>query len=588
MTALLIMMVVALFQLSRDELSTTRHHHDRVAALYLAEAGLMEAMQELQEDPAWEEGFTQRTLPGVEGYYECRFNTTGMGPFLSSDSVNNSDGTKPHSHAGNDMVPAGCVDLVVTAHVRSASRTVEALVETGKVSYPARYPLLTDGRIELRGNVLIDGVHGLDTNEVVQGDVHSNLQSGNSDLVTWDGLGSIQITGEVTSSGTSTSAVDLSGYDPEGGPPETDVAQKSYPDVKILDKIAAASTEPEAPINSGGTTVISGDLKQYYPGDLEIQGDLVLDGTEFYVNGSLKVNGTIRGEGSVYVAGDTDFKGDTQIATVSPSNVALFSHGNVQLEGFDGTSFMNSLTSDPELVASWNQIDADIQIILDEVNAPDASQRLGYETAMDRAKQGVGGLQINFQSGKGAGSIIHGNRIAAKGTVLKQKLEALPPSSAKDFMQDRFKQIEDALLNVSSSSDVAIAQQVLNGGDFVPGAVDAINDRWEYLTPEQREEMLPKLREYLSRLKPKHIGAAYFSGLVFTHGAVLATNEVTVLGAIVAKGEGSNVDPLTFEGKDLNPGDIVLTNNSQATYVEQFFYGGSGQGSKGILLWMAR
>ncbi len=586
MTALLVMMVVALFQVSRDELSTTRHHHDRVAALYLAEAGLMDAMQELQQDPAWEAGFLQRTIPGVEGYYECQFNTTGTGPFLPSESVNNSDGSKPDNHAGNEMVPDGCVALVITAHVRSATRTVEALVETGKVSYPARYPLLTDGRIELRGNVLIDGKHSLDTNERVQGDVHSNLNSGDSDLVTWDGSGTIQITGEVTSSGPSSSAIDLAGYTPEGGPPETDVAQKSYPDVKILDRIAAASGEPAPTINSG-TTVISGAPRQHFDGDLEIQGDLVLDGTELYVSGALKVNGTIRGEGSVYVGGDTEFKGDTQITTVSPNNVALFSHGNVQLEGFDGTSFMNSLAGHPEIAESWQQIDDDIQIILDEVNAPDASQRLGYESRMDQAKQGVGGLEINFPGGGGAGSTIHGNRIAAKGTVLKQQLAALPPSSAKDFMQDRFRQIEEALFNVSNNSDAVILGRVLVG-DFEPGAVDAINDRWGTLTAQQKEELLPRLREYLNRLNPKHIGASYFSGLVFTHGAVLATNEVTVIGAIVAKGEDSDVEPLEFEGEELHPGDIVLTNNSQATYVEEFFYGGSGQGGKGILLWMAR
>ena len=87
MTALLVMMVVALFQVSRDELSTTRHHHDRVAALYLAEAGLMDAMQELQQDPTWDRGFTQRTIAGVEGYYECQFNTTGTPPYLPSESV---------------------------------------------------------------------------------------------------------------------------------------------------------------------------------------------------------------------------------------------------------------------------------------------------------------------------------------------------------------------------------------------------------------------------------------------------------------------------------------------------------------------
>ncbi|MCA9796866.1 MAG: hypothetical protein KC910_33885, partial [Candidatus Eremiobacteraeota bacterium] len=149
MLAVLTTMVGALFLAVRGELFLSQHHRDEVAALYLAQAGIIDAVTELENDPDWVAGFNKKSLAGSVGTYTLTFNTGGA-PFTELESVNNSDGSKPDNYQGANKVPAGCASLVVTANVGMASRTVEAIVRVNNGDYMALYPIHSGGRVVMR------------------------------------------------------------------------------------------------------------------------------------------------------------------------------------------------------------------------------------------------------------------------------------------------------------------------------------------------------------------------------------------------------------------------------------------------------
>ena len=65
------------------------------------------------------------------------------------------------------------------------------------------------------------------------------------------------------------------------------------------------------------------------------------------------MNGTIKGNGAIFVKGDTSFRGNSELGG-SSQVLALFSEGNVKLEGFDGTQYLEAQgLSNPDF-QKWN------------------------------------------------------------------------------------------------------------------------------------------------------------------------------------------------------------------------------------------
>ena len=94
----------------------------------------------------------------------------------------------------------------------------------------------------------------------------------------------------------------------------------------------------------GETVVPPG--KYYLEGPISNPGSLTLQaGAEVYVHGDLDLSGAVRGRGSVIVDGATHLRGDVELA--AGNKVALLSQGDVHLEGFDASGYLNGITGAP-------------------------------------------------------------------------------------------------------------------------------------------------------------------------------------------------------------------------------------------------
>jgi hypothetical protein len=153
-------------------------------------------------------------------------------------------------------------------------------------------------------------------------------------------------------------------------------------------------------------------------------------------------------------------------------------------------------------------------------------------------------------------------------------------------MSEKLTQLNQLFFSyVDGSSAEANALNNLSQGRLVPGAFDAAIDNGQ-------TQYLPFMRSYVENIDYENLGSAYFQGLVFTHGSFYADSEVTILGALVVKDDGSQ-SPTTVEGINLEPGDVHLASKTNLRYIEEFFKPddpNSASGSSGarIALWIGR
>ncbi len=587
--SIILMMVLALFQSVRSELFISQTYSDQTSALYLAETGIWAAVAQLEVDPSWTAGFTEKTAPGLPGTYSVTFNTRGA-PFRADQSVNNYDGTADANYRGSNFVPSGCASLIVTANVRGYQRQIEALVRVGGGLYPADAPLLTSGRIDLRGSVNIDGRKAQSDPTRVDADVHSNKAETDPDIVVWDGNGTAVIDGKVSVVAGNADAIDLKSAVPVNGE-ATGSASKNIPDVAILSKIQANRTAPAAAINSSGTTVLSppsatqDDL--YHSGNLNIQGDLVLEGVNLYVEGELHVNGSVTGSGSIFVSKDTTLQGDARIASATPETIALFSEGNVRLSGFDGTEYMDSLAlTDSSLASDWAQLSDSIRDYQLYLSEPGIGISPANQSKLNSLAQEIGGAD-----GMLSAVTVPGRQYNATQRLI-DRLAGQPNSTAKARMTEKFEDLNSLFFSYGNGSAIETqALQQLAGGRIVRGGFDAAIDNFNVLGSLQGK-VKSLMKGYVDTIDYDHLGAAFFQGVIFTHGSVYTDAEVTVQGAIVAFDNGSQ-QPTDIDGETVNPGDLVLQPLTRISYVEEFFKpkdasGGPGAAGVQLLLWMGR
>lgn len=593
-SGIFLMMVVALFSSVRGELFVSQNFRNQTAALYLAETGLWDAVSQLEADPTWTTGFQKKSLPGVEGTYTVEFNTDGA-PYSPNESVNNHDGASDANFRGEGFVPAGCASLVVTANVGGYERQVEALVRIGGGIYPAEAPLMASGRIDLRGEVNIDGRKSQSDPTRVDADVHSNKADPDPDIIVWDQNGTApSIDGKVSTVAPNGSAINLGpSLAPTGGT-EVGAARKNIPDVNILAKVEQNRGAPAAAVSPTGTTTLSPasatETDTYHGGDLSLQGDLVLDGVNLYVEGDLHVNGSITGSGSVFVSGSTTLQGDARIASATPETIALFSEGNVKLSGFNGTEYMDSLAAnDPNIASAWTQLSdsiRDYQTVLDQpgagISAPTLSQ-------LDSLAAEIGG----GPAGATAPPVTVPGRRIAVARILIDALQGQPASSAKASMTKKFEDLDSLFFGyINGSPEEAIALQNLAAGRITRGGFDSAIDRFNTLSGTEKIQVKNLIKSYVDSIDYNRLGAAYFQGMIFTHGSVYTDAEVTVQGAVAAFDNGSQ-QPTDINGETVKPGDLVLQPLTRISYIEEFFKpkdasGGAGAAGVQLLLWMGR
>ena len=593
-SGIILMMVLALFLSVRGELFLSQAYRNQTSALYLAETGLWDAVSELELDPTWTAGFQNKPSPDGNGSYSVTFNTTGSG-FKNFESVNNSDGSSSANYRGANYVPKGCASLVVTANVGGYKREVEALVRIGGGLYPAEAPIMASGRIDMRGSVKIDGRKSQADSERVDADVHSNLDQQDDNIIVWDGNGQARIEGKVSTVAPNPSAIGSAITVGSGGvadDKQTGAARAPIPDVNVVAKIQGHKNAPAAVIGSGITTLhppsaTANDL--YHSGDMNVQGDLVLDGVNLYVDGNLHINGSVTGSGSVYVAKATELQGDARIASATPDTIALFSEGNVQLSGFDGTEYMESLgLGNPQIKADWNQLSDSIADYVTNLDTPGTAIPPPNMAKLNALSQEIGGTNASIYEPVTVPGRRHNVTQALINALANQ-----PDSTAKRRMTEKLTDLNALFFSYQDGSLVEqLALQALAGGRIARGGFDATLDNFGWLSAAQKKAAKKLMAGYVSTIDYGHLGSAYFQGIIFTHGSIYTDAEVTVQGSLVAYNNGSQ-SPTDINGEQVNPGDLVLQPLTRISYIEEFFKpkdasGGVGAAGVQLLLWMGR
>jgi hypothetical protein len=504
------------------------------------------------------------------------------------NNINNTLGAA-ESHHGPQSVPPEAALIIVRANVSGVESIVEAVVSKGGGTVTTSNAIQATGGVIMAGDVEIKGLNDLTDSTRIPANIHSNADSGVA--VEWDNAGgaTADISGTVTSVG---GTISLSGYTPSGGAPSTTTAAP-FPNVDILGTIAGKSASPAPPINPVGTSVLASQ-DYYQSGDLIINGDLELDGSSLHIDGNLTVNGSIKGEGSVFVAGKTSFYGDAVVSTNSDQKVALLSQGSVELSGFNGTEYLESVP-DSTFQGRFSNLRTTLQDMQQLMNSSPTSSLIsggGQYVTIDGMRRAIGQTA--------AGGTYNGYEVNLTGKLVDH-LNTMPQGPSRDFLikklggvGDMFEACMDNPLVIGLPND-AVARQILidewianpDSRDFgFIGIFDAVIDNGN-------TAVMGELINLTNELDYDKLGSSYFQGLIYTRGHLHATNEVTIVGALIANGDPSNPTEI-INGNTVNPGDLILDNGVKVTFIEDFFdgQGGSisigGAGSLRVLTWLGR
>lgn len=584
-TTILLMLVTALLISSRGRLSATRSIGNSVASLYVAEAGLADAMAALENAPTWPGAVDQKV---GDGSWSIWF---GTAPAPNLASVNNLDGNvAADSWRGPGTVPPHSVLIIVSAQVSGVPRVLEALVRKGTAGMTVASAIQTTGNVTMNGDVKVDGIKDLKDATAVPAGIHSTNTTAAANIILWDGLGTANISGNVSTVSSDVKAINMTGATVGMGT-QTSVAAQTFPATDILGTISSKSSKPAPTINSSGVTRLpSGEL--YHDGDLEVNGgDLVLNATKLYVRGKLKVNGTIKGTGSLYVANETVFQGDASLTASATDSLSLLSHGSVTLTGFKGTEYLNELAStDPVAAAAWSETRSalkNLQQIMDEsavtdlvAGGPRYEEVEAWRRALGQSDETAGGVP---PPGFGYNNL----------RVLQKRVAAQEPSEAQAFMSKKLDELDRFFDGKTCLDD-------MNGGQTDPDS--DLRDDWEAggskyyggwfdacfdsgFTSTAKEMVV-----LTQQIDWNKLGTSYFRGTIYTRGSLLADNEVNVLGAIVAQGDASQPTRTAPDGRTLPPGSLWLGKGSRVTFVETMSTSLSaiGPGDLRVWAWLGR
>lgn len=564
-------MAKSLVLLSRGEAFRSLRYYDQTNLYYIREAGVADVRAELMAQPDWVTGFSDKTLSDVPGSYSVVFNTTGTN-FQPDESVNNLSGSgSVPGPRGN--VPAGCVDLALVARSRGLESRVYVLLRRG-ADVARTDSLYASGRIRMLGQVSVDGIKSFEDPQPVAAGIHSNLAADASGLITWTGAAgeSAAISGKVTSVSSNAGAIDFSGTYTSAGL-EVGVGAATPPRPDLAGIVAGQTALPPPSWNPTGTTTIGAD--SYQSGSVTLNGDLVLNGGKLYVDGDLEVNGSISGVGSVYVTGKTSFKGDSQVLTNRAQGVALFSKGSVKLEGFDGMEYLQALAAtDPALATDLANVQALLTEYQSTIQSGSIDSLMGEGSHLDVVRRSLAGYN---------GIPLPGYPLNTLGR-LKTRLEAAPPSQARDFLIERVGALRGELANATEvGSDNPAAMDAWTNGQPDPFGV------WNAAIDTFSQPILEQLVAQADRFTFDRLGNSSFSGLIYTNGAFYAGHQVDVMGAVIVEGDPTQAD-LVVGADTLRPGDIVLQRGVNLTYNEEFVSTGlsvlTSSGLTSLELWL--
>lgn len=324
-----------------------RENADDLKALYAAEAGVNRAIAEWSNDGTKTWAINLTNIP-VGQDPQVTYSLV----FDPNHSINNFNAAaSAPGPLGPTSVPPDTAYLVVEGRSHGRTRQVEALVCRGSF-FGEPVALASDGPIDLQNTVTIRGLKSLDETVETAVEVYSTNSSAGP-LITHAGGGSVLVKGNLSSNSSDPNSIagNLRAPGVVTGRVSEGQSKKLPANIDITGKINALRSAGTGltPTLAGSVTTLSpsGSNRDYFQsGGINYNGDLILDGTNLYVDGDLTINGGIRGKGTVFVKGQTTFKGDSHLQTHNDQGIAILSKGSVTLDGFDGTTYLrNFLTS---------------------------------------------------------------------------------------------------------------------------------------------------------------------------------------------------------------------------------------------------
>ncbi len=539
------MLMVALFAGALGPAAQGVTLNRQISGLYVAEAGLQHAVCELESSHAWVAGFNRQLTQGKTGRYTVHF--ASVPPYTAKDSVNNFAGTgAADSYRGTGTVPKGTALIVVEAEVNGTQQRLEALVGEG-LNVPLGTAILGGDTIAMSGQVKVNGIKAFNDTASVAADIHSNRGGSSTDVVTYSGS-SAKIEGNVSTVDGNPAALNLGGATITGTT-KTGASSRQFPSANILSTIAGKSTSPAPTINpSGPTTLAAGEY--YHSGDLVVNGDLNLQGAKLYVSGKVTINGSVEGKGALYSGSTTSLQGSSNINAQESQSIALMSQGDVRLDGFDGNAYLQSLAAtDPTFATQWTQAQNTIRDLQnDMVGSP---LNLWDHTRMVNYLHVIGPFPGITPTHNGYGADLMSQMVS--------KLAVQAPSPTNLFMMKRLTSIQHAFKGGGASygSD----RNALNNF-YATGDVGALFDA---TVDEQETATWPIVKNVINSINYDHLGSAYFQGVIYSNGKIVANNELTVLGGVFAKG------------------DIQLNNGVTLTYIQKLFESGGVMSNSGLI-----
>jgi len=548
-TVLLILVVTLLLSISNENQLVLRNAHT-TEALFLAEAGIADATYQLSIDNSWapdDVAPLEVVFPDGNGKYTIVFNPDPDNPVEPWESVNNLSGDAfVNGPRGLDTVPPKTAHVVVTAEIKGREIRYEALISRG-FSEPTTVPLLSAGKIRMNGDVVVRGVESLSNPVAIDAGIHSNNSAPQAGIIEWDGggTGEAYISGEVTTTSNHPGAIQASGGSFNPGGVEEGAPAHSFPYIDIDAAIASGKNAPIMMPSGGGTTSLSGSNYRWDGG--VINGDLVLDGVNLFVNGDLEVNGTIKGTGAIYVSGNTSFRGTANLVADQGYGMGVFSKGHVKLEGFDGSQYLESIAaSNPTDFGKWfgDAKTAHVDLVSEissgtyAADATDVTATWGNQdnSLVDQLRAVLGGGDTEtLPTG-----IDDGDALGLMADYLETNYAG---NESADFMIDRLRDTRTLY------ADGGLLDQANDGYD--PSDASKASSR-------SGNQNFDKL------------GTSYFQGLIYTTGAVYASNEVEIVGALLADRNGfSPQGQWSVNGESLKAGDVFLTGGSSLVFNQE-------------------
>lgn len=584
---ILLFMVKMLVMLAASQTTRSLTYCNRASALYVVDAAVADAINQLSKNASWTTGFQEKKLTRAEGVYSLKFHT-GPGAVEFDESVNNlQGGVAADGFRGPGTVPPGCAELVIRAEVGGVIRSVRVIVSGTPVATGSA-GMVAGGNLVMRGNVFVDGITTMASGGTsTKAHLQSNRSDAAPDIVRWSPVNPgdrAVVDGEVRVSSSDPGAINF-GPDPTAYQVDafqTGAAGAALSKVDVIGQIAAHSGDQAPSINPLATNNL-GSGSFYYNGDLTINGDLNMDDTKLYVSGKLTVNGTIAGRGSVYVGGDTDFQGDGAVYSNNLEGVALFSQGNVHLTGLDGSAYMDAVVAgNPAAAKAWQDMKDTVADF--KTNAAASIAKSGDLTKITSYTDGMRTVlgtdsNSNHQPWQGRTRDATGQ--------LMTYLQGQPQSSTRDFMLERLNHMQFIFADPANNpytpghSNSDVYDEWASGGHRFYGILDCVINNGN---SQQIEQTL----NTVMRLDNTRLGTSYFQGKVYTNGYFYASNEVTIVGSLVSGGNRTGA-PTMLGSVEVRDGDIVLDNNSRLTLCEDYSdtpTGGGGASSFGTRCWI--